>query len=592
MVTGGVTVGFTIFYKNQTFDFAGFIKTTITSTNPSDYPIGFENGYEQTRYTVNNSFFVTHDFQNDVGIDYIDESMFRIEIKSATSGAGTVAFDQTSYVPAAFVNPTGYPVDVDKFQLIEMSRINERSYVQTAGSTISALRAGTRNTSRNSLMIIDRSATVTGDYGINFANASGGLHLRVVLPTPMYDYVTDGNQFMATAIFEINTWDLTGHIELIGHASMVGVHIVDNAGTKEGYVRFNGTRYNSVSQKVTIQSTGITAIRVMSKRIASNSYAIRIKTWRSTTGITGSFTADQDINFTIINTVSTNPTFEGTVFRPEFGSTSYDWDMYYAELQLGTHADSDFLDQWFIDQFASYVGYGDEIIKMDVRFDDYKTIGHPDHMTRYLSGATSTFTTIGDGSRAEDIPIGDFLVKSLSQTGNQIWGVGTMDVVVFIVFQTSSSDVEAQTLFVHGTFDPRQGQIVVNRNQKQNDLSIELNNNVANFQQQHIDKLRYGNPGRSYLYYGRIKQTSTSAFESIAISSKLIGLNSSTDSTFDGTHLQYGIQDYDLDPLTAIGWSPMTTYGGLQIGYFRYFKYVSDAHVTYETERIRRDWTA
>ena len=168
-----------------------------------------------------------------------------------------------------------------------------------------------------------------------------------------------------------------------------------------------------------------------------------------------------------------------------------------------------------------------------------------------------------------------------------------MDIGVFIVFQTSSSDVEGQALFTHGSFDPRRGQIIVNRNQRQNDLSIELNNNVANFQQQHLEKLRYGNPGRSYLYYGRIKQTSTaSSFQSIALSSKLIGLNSSTDSTFDGTHLQYGIEDYDIEPFTLIGWGPTSTYGGLQIGYFRYFKYVSDAHVNYEIERIRRDWTA
>jgi hypothetical protein len=235
---------------------------------------------------------------------------------------------------------------------------------------------------------------------------------------------------------------------------------------------------------------------------------------------------------------------------------------------------------------------------MDVRFDDYKTFGHPDYVTRYLSGATPAYTIIGDGSRAEDIPIGDFLSKQLSQRGDEIWGVGTMDIAVFIVFQTSSSDVEGQSLFTHGSFDPRQGQITVNRNQKQNDLSIELNNNVTNFQQQHLEKLRYGNPGRSYLYYGRIKQTSTtSAFQTIAISSKLIGLNSSTDSTFDGTHLQYGIQDYDLDPFTVIGWAPTTTnggliYGGLQIGYFRYFKYVSDAHVDYEIERIKRDWSS
>ena len=593
VLEGGVTVGFTIFYKNQRIDIFGFIKTTITSTNPSDYPIGFENGYEQTRYTANNSFFVTHDFQTDSGIQYIDQSMFKIELTSATSSAGNVSFATTLYEPATFVNPIGYQIPSAKFQLMELSRLNERSYVQTNGSTITAVRAGTRNTSRNSLPVVSSGTTTTGLYGINCAQGSGGpAHFTVPIPSPMYDYVVDGNSFLATAVFEINTWDTTSYIQLVTHTPMVSLNVRDNSGTYQAYLQFAGTHYNSASQSVTIQPTGITAIRAMSTRTSTNFYSFHIRTWRSTTGITGTFVPDQDKTFTLIVTPATNPTFDPTIFKPQFAATSYDWDLYYAELTLGNHDNIDMNDTYFMTQFGSYVGYGDEIIKMDVRFDDYKTFGHPDYMTRYLAGATPAFTTIGDGSRAEDIPIGDFLSKQLSQTGNQIWGVGTMDIAVFIVFQTSSSDVEGQALFIHGSFDPRRGQIIVNRNQKQNDLSIELNNNVSNFQQQHLEKLRYGNPGRTYLYYGRIKQTSTmSAFQSIAISSKLIGLNSSTDSTFDGSHLQYGIQDYDLDPFTVIGWSP-TTYGGLQLGYFRYFKYVSDAHVTYEIERIRRDWTA
>ena len=594
VLTGGVTVGFTIFYKNQRIDFFGFIKTTISSTNPSDYPIGFENGYEQTQYTATNSFFITHDFEIDSGIQYIDQSMFKIQLTSATSSAGNVSFVRTLYEPASFVNPVGYLIPSAKFQLMELSRLNEKSYVQSIGSTITAVRAGTRNTSRNSLPIVTSGTTTTGPFGIKCAQGSGGpAHFTVPIPSPMYDYVADGNSFLATAIFQINTWDTTSYIQLVTHTPMVSLNVRNNSGTYEAYLRFAGTHYNAINQSVTIQSTGITAIRAMSTRTATNSYTFQIKTWRSTTGITGTFVSDQDKTFTLIATPTTNPTFDPTIFYPQFAGTSYDWDLYYAALTLGNHDNDDMNDTYFMTQFASYVGYGQEIIKMDVRFDDYKTIGHPDYVTRYLSGATPAFTTIGDGSRAEDIPIGDFLSKQLSQTGNQIWGVGTMDIAVFIVFQTSSSDVEGQALFTHGSFDPRRGQIIVNRNQKQNDLSIELNNNVANFQQQHLEKLRYGNIGRSYLYYGRIKQTSTtSSFQSIALSSKLIGLNSSTDSTFDGTHLQYGIQDYNLDPFTLIGWSPTSTYGGLQIGYFRYFKYVSDAHVSYEIERIRRDWTA
>ena len=594
-IQGGVTVGHTIFYKNVKIDYFGvFSKTTIASTNPADYPPTFENGYESSRFTSFNSFFVTHDFQTDSGIEYIDQTMFRIELTSATSSEGSVSFVTTSYEPATFVNPVGYLLPSAKFQLMELCRLNERSYVQTSGSTITAVRAGTRNTSRNSLPVVTSGTTTTGSYGINCAQGSGGpAHFTVPIPSPMYDYVTDGNSFLATAIFEINTWDTTSYIQLVTHTPMVSLNVRDNSGTYEAYLQFAGTHYNAASQSVTIQPTGITAIRAMSTRTATNFYAFHIKTWRSTTGITGTFVADQDKVFTLIVTPTVNPTFDPTIFKPQFAATSYDWNLYYAELTLGNHDNADMNDMYFVTQFASYVGYGDEIIKMDVRFDDYKTFGHPDYVTRYLSGATPAYTSIGDGSRAEDIPIGDFLSKQLSQTGYQIWGVGTMDIAVFIVFQTSSSDVEGQTLFTHGSFDPRRGQITVNRNQKQNDLSIELNNNVSNFQQQHIEKLRYGNPGRSYLYYGRIKQTSTtSAFQSIAISSKLIGLNSSTDSTFEGTHLQYGIQDYDLDPFTVIGWAPTTTYGGLQIGYFRYFKYVSDAHVDYEIERIRRDWTA
>ena len=595
VVTGGVTVGFTIFYKNQRIDFfGGFIKTTISSTNPSDYAIGFQNGFEQTRYTSNNSFFVTHDFEIDSGIQYIDQSMFKIQLTSATSSAGNVSFATTLYEPAAFVNPLGYLLPSAKFQLMELSRLNERSYVQSIGSTITAVRAGTRNTSRNSLPVVTSGTTTTGPYGIKCAQASGGpAHFTVPIPSPMYNYVADGNSFLATAIFAINTWDRTSYIQLVTHTPMVSLNVRDNSGTNQAYLQFAGTHYNATNQSVTIQSTGITAIRAMSTRTATNSYSFHIKTWRSTTGIAGTFVPDQDKTFTLIATPTTNPTFNPTIFKPQFAATSYDWDLYYAELTLGNHENADMNDMYFITQFGSYVGYGDEIIKMDVRFDDYKTFGHPDYVTRYLSGATPTYTTIGDGSRAEDIQIGDFLSKQLSQTGNQIWGVGTMDIGVFIVFQTSSSDVEGQALFTHGSFDPRRGQIIVNRNQRQNDLSIELNNNVANFQQQHLEKLRYGNPGRSYLYYGRIKQTSTaSSFQSIALSSKLIGLNSSTDSTFDGTHLQYGIEDYDIEPFTLIGWGPTSTYGGLQIGYFRYFKYVSDAHVNYEIERIRRDWTA
>jgi len=599
VVTGGVTVVYTIFYKNQRIDFGGFIKTTISSTNPSDYPIGFVNGYEGTRYTANNSFFVTHDFQTDSGIQYIDQSMFKIELTSATSSAGSVSFVTTLYEPATFVNPIGYLLPSAKFQLMELCRLNERSYVQTNGSTITAVRAGTRNTSRNSLPVVTSGTTTTGSYGINCAQGSGGpAHFTVSIPSPMYDYVADGNSFLATAVFEINTWDTTSYIQLVTHTPMVSLNVRDNSGTYEAYLQFASTHYNGPSESVTIQPTGITAIRAMSTRTATNFYSFHIKTWRSTTGITGTFIPDQDKTFTLIVTPTVNPTFDPTIFKPQFAATSYDWDLYYAELTLGNHDNADMTDMYFLTQFGSYVAYGDEIIKMDVRFDDYKTFGHPDYVTRYLSGATPAYTTIGDGSRAEDIPIGDFLSKQLSQTGYEIWGVGTMNIGVFIVFQTSSSDVEGQALFTHGSFDARRGQIIVNRNQKQNDLSIELNNNVTNFQQQHLEKLRYGNPGRSYLYYGRIKQTSTtSAFQTITISSKLIGLNSSTDSTFDGTHLQYGIQDYDLDPFTVIGWAPTTTnggliYGGLQIGYFRYFKYVSDAHVDYEIERIRRDWTA
>jgi len=594
-VTGGVTVGYTIFYKNTKIDYYGiFMKTTIASSNPADYLPTFENGYEGSKYTSFNSFFISHDFLSDTGIPYVDQSMFRIQITSATSSAGSVGFVTTPYTPVTYVNPAGYLVDVDKFQLLEMSRISELSYIQTAGSTISALRAGTRNTSRNSLMIIDRATTVTGSYGIKFASASGGQHLRVDLPTPMYDYVTDGNQFMATAIFEINTWDLTGHMELVAHQSMVGLHIVDNSGTKQGYVRFNGTRYNGAGQTVTIQSTGITAIRAMSKRTAANLYTIRIKTWRSTTGITGTFTADQDINFTIINTVSTNPTFDPVILKPEFAGTSYDWDMYYTELQLGTHTDTEFIDTLFIDQFNDYVGYGNnDIMKLDLRFDDYKTPSHPDYVTRYISGATPTYGTIGDGSRAEDIPLGDFLSKQLSQTGNQIWG-SAMNVGIFIVFETSDPSVESQSLIAHGSAFATNGQFIVNRNGTQNDLSIELNNNTGQFQQQHLEQLRYGLDDRAYLYYGRVQQTTTtSSFQTITITSRLIGLNSSTDSTFTGTHNQYDTTDYDLDPFIVVGWNPLASkYGELKIGYLRYFKYISDEHIDYEIQRIRRDWSS
>jgi len=231
-------------------------------------------------------------------------------------------------------------------------------------------------------------------------------------------------------------------------------------------------------------------------------------------------------------------------------------------------------------------------MKMDVRFDDYKTLGHPDYMTRYISGATPTYGTIGDGSRAEDIPLGDFLSKQLSQTGNQIWG-SAMNVGIFIVFETSDPSVESQTLIAHGSAFAQNGQFIVNRNGTQNDLSIELNNNTGQFQQQHLEQLRYGLDERAYLYYGRVQQTTTtSLFQTITITSRLIGLNTSTDSTFTGTHNQYGTTEYDLDPFIVVGWNPLTSkYGELKIGYLRYFKYVSDEHIDYEIQRIRRDWS-
>jgi hypothetical protein len=359
-----------------------------------------------------------------------------------------------------------------------------------------------------------------------------------------------------------------------------------------------GVKYNNSIQTVNINTNTYYAIKARVVEIGTDFYEITIKNWSSPTFPSTTWTEGPPITFTTSRGV-TNPTGNAVINQPP-AAYPYILSIAQASYSIGRFSFAEWNDTYFMDQFSSYVSSYNGLTNSYARLDMMR---QEDQWTSewetYIEHSLYQYNSIGV-SRAIQLN-SDYLKKKVFDRGSELWG-DTMRIGMIIVFKTDANPVEQLSLFLHGApGGPPSRQLVVNRNNVDDAISIEMNENSYNLlQQQHLDKIDWEKPGYEYIYYAKFyKQNDyfvNTAYDRYTIQTRLIGLNNATDEVFNsvGTPAFFNSFDFassDFDPKLYIGRTILGgVYGGFSVGYMNYFEFQSEAHSSFEIERVMRDW--
>ena len=598
-----LTLQFRVFYRNMYINQSGtFVKTTVGG-NPYNTEIGFINGQYDTRaVSSGNTTVITNDFQTDTLLtDHITQDDFLVVLLYPL-GKTSIEYDipTTNYTPSTYIEPSSYllPI-VSNTEVFEVSLTNEKNYFTFFGNNINTVRSGVKKFSDNVLLTVENGLQKSGELLIrSTANQTPDLQR-----TFSYDWVTNGAEGMLTSIFVMSSWDEGVTIKLIGLDDMLMLELVRQSGANpvpRGHLclRFNGVLFDGSAEKIEINLNTIYAVRVRVVKKTSNTYDVTIKDWTTTESTPVVWTPRNDIVFSTIQQVSVNPSPAIAKICYSTGVGNFAIDYAYMKFEVGRFTNLQFNDEYFKDQLYSHIKADTTYAVLDLR--RQQTEWETDWDTNEFYDIFGyLYTTIGE-SRAIGL-YRDYLYKKTFSTGSALWN-NTMRIGLIIVFRTGGSVDRQLSLFLHGkTRSPPNQQLIVNRNGTSDNISIELNENNGQLQQQQRDHLDWEKSGYEYLYYAKFYKrpnVAGSAYESYDIETRLIGLNNSTNETYTSVGSPQFLKSSpesstNFSDRLFIGKSILedSQYdGGFSVGYVNYFQFKSEIHSSYEIERVRRDW--
>ena len=584
-----------MFYRNMTI---GGIKTTIGG-NPYETPIGFVNGRELSQFASSGyTTTVTQNFQTDTSMaDHITQDDFLVEILDTSySSKGEFEVPVSIYTPSTYLEPSTYNLrTASNRDVFDVYVLNQKNFFTFSGTNIVNLRAGVRDFTNN-IQITPTNAFINNGYFYNKISSSTNPLLEFPLS---YDYVSNGADAMLTCVFKLNAMNSGGDIRVAGHDDIFILELESSLfppTVAYAYIRFDGFKFNGGAEKIDINTLFYYAIKARVVETSTNNYTIDIRHWYSPTFPSSSWTEGTPINYSTTRNI-TNPTNNAIINEPT-ASFTYNLDIAQASYNIGRFTISEWNDTYFITQFDSYEGNHNSYALLDMRQQEADWIYYWGTYRDY-GPLAYIYSTIGK-SRAIALTQ-DYLFKKNFSTGSTLWG-DTMRIGLIIVFKTLSLiPIEQLCLFLHGDEkSPPNHQLIVNRNGLDDSVAIELNeNNGSTLQQQHLNKIDWEKPQYEYLYYAKFYQRPkppSSPYISYDIQSKLIGLNNSTNETFNSVGLPQFLQSSsssstDLTANLYIGKTIIpNNYGGFSVGYMNYFEFKSEAHSAYEIEGVRRDW--
>jgi hypothetical protein len=588
----------------------GGIKTTIGG-NPYETPIGFVNGRELSQFASSGyTTTVTQNFQTDTSMaDHITQDDFLVEILDTSySSKGEFEVPVSIYTPSTYLEPATYNLrTAPNRDVFDVSVLNQKNFfTYNQDNEVVNLRAGVRSFDDNIFITPSNAKQINTWFNLITPSSAPMLQFPIT-----YDYATNGLDVMMTSIFKLNSMNEgQGAILVMGHEDFFQLEIEKSSSPSVdawGYLKIMSQFYTPGSPRIPITFGEHYAVKIRiveTTTILDNNFTIDMRHWI----VSPSLVEQTPLSFTttriVVNPTSTNAIIHKKLnYAPTYVYTggitfTYDIEIQQASYRIGRFTFEEWDDTYFITQFNSYQGIHTSYALLDLRQQEADWI-YDWGTYRDYGPLAYIYSTIGK-SRAIALTQ-DYLFKKNFSTGSTLWG-DTMRIGLIIVFKTLSLiPIEQLCLFLHGDEkSPPNHQLIVNRNGLDDSVAIELNeNNGSTLQQQHLNKIDWEKPQYEYLYYAKFYQRPkppSSPYISYDIQSKLIGLNNSTNETFNSVGLPQFLQSSsasstDLTANLYIGKTIFDgVYGGFAVGYMNYFQFMSDAHSAYEIERVRRDW--